>query len=40
MVVSLGMQRGLWGLGESAWNLLRGKGRGDKAGASTQGGHA
>lgn len=27
MVVSLGMQRGLWGLGESAWNLLRGKGR-------------
>ena len=41
MVVSLGMQRGLWGLGESAWNLLRGKGRGGKADASaTQGGHA
>lgn len=30
MVVSLGMQRGLWGLGESAWNLLRGKGRSGK----------
>ena len=40
MVVSLGMQRGLWGLGESAWNLLRGKGRGDKDEVSTQGGQA
>lgn len=30
IVVSLGMQRGLWGLGESTWNLLRGKGRSDK----------
>ena len=40
MVVSLGLQRGLWGLGESAWILLRGKGRADKASASTQGGQA
>ena len=40
MVVSLGMQRGLWGLGESAWNLLRGKGRGGKDEVSTQGGQA
>lgn len=30
IVVSLGMQRGLWGLGESTWNLLRGKGRSGK----------
>lgn len=26
MVVSLGLQRGLWGLGESLWALLRRKG--------------
>ncbi|NOJ84012.1 branched-chain amino acid ABC transporter permease, partial [Myxococcus xanthus] len=40
MVVSLGMQRGLWGLFESAWDRLRGAkhpadatpaGTGDKA---------
>lgn len=30
IVVSLGMQRGLWGLGESSWNLLRGRGRQSK----------
>ena len=40
MVVSLGMQRGLWGLGESAWNRLRGKHGNGKADAATQGGHA
>lgn len=39
IVVSLGMQRGLWGLGESIWNLLRGKDRAVK-GDATQGGHA
>lgn len=39
MVVSLGMQRGLWGLGESIWNLLRGKDRASKD-AAAQGGHA
>lgn len=27
MVVSLGLQRGLWGLGESAWNRLTGRSR-------------
>ncbi|MBB6557688.1 branched-chain amino acid transport system permease protein [Acidovorax soli] len=40
MVVSLGLQRGLWGLGESAWNRLRGKHGNGKADAATQGGHA
>lgn len=40
MVVSLGMQRGLWGLGESAWNRLRGKHGSGKSDAATQGGHA
>ncbi len=40
MVVSLGMQRGLWGLGESAWNRLRGRHGSGKADAATQGGHA
>ncbi len=39
MVVSLGMQRGLWGLGESLWNLLRGKGRAEEK-AAAQGGQA
>lgn len=40
MVVSLGMQRGLWGLGESAWRRLRGKDRADPSGSAAQGGHA
>jgi len=39
MVVSLGLQRGLWGLGESAWNRLTGRRRaGDDA--ASQGGRA
>ncbi len=47
MVVSLGLQRGLWGLGESLWSLLRRKGGGADAQrngaasqANTQGGQA
>lgn len=30
MAVSLGLQRGLWGLGESVWNLATGKGHGTR----------
>jgi branched-chain amino acid transport system permease protein len=34
MVVSLGLQRGLWGLGESAWNRLTGRSRAGSNAAS------
>ncbi len=42
MVVSLGMQRGLWGLGETLWALVRRKGpaTGSAGTAKTQGEHA
>ena len=42
MIVSLGLQRGLWGLGESLWALVRRKGPADAAAAAaeTKGGQA
>jgi len=42
MIVSLGLQRGLWGLGESLWALVRRKGPADAeaAAAETKGGQA